>query len=179
MNLFISPLISHFPYTNYLQRPFYSPWWYITGGAGDKKAEKAHKKANKYVQGDVLVSVAAFIRDAQKAPRCEQTTCAQCHTEGACYQDSSEAYDADGDGKLQDREQGSYYCEECWVGVYGVPPRKAAAKKESMLAKGRRMSMKGLDMAKGGLKKANAMAKVRHPVPPCIVFNGFIYMAKL
>ena len=111
----------------------YSPWWYITGGAGDKKAEKAHKKANKYVQGDVLVSVAAFIRDAQKAPQCEQTTCAQCHAEGACYQDSSEAYDADGDGKLQDREQGSYYCEECWVGVYGVPPRKAEVLQTSWL----------------------------------------------
>ena len=155
----------------------------VTGGAGDKKADKAHKKANKYVQGDVLVSVAAFIRDAEKVPRCEQTTCAQCHTEGACYQDASEAYDADGDGKLQDHEQGSYYCEECWVGVYGVPPKKAAAKKEGMLAMGRRMSMKGLDMAKGGLKKANDMAKVSDTpflLASCliglIVFFRFIYI---
>jgi len=97
----------------------------VPGGAGDKKADKAHKKANKYVQGDVLVSVAAFIRDAEKVPRCEKTTCAQCHTEGACYQDASEAYDADGDGKLQDHEGGGFYCEECWTGVYGVPPKKA------------------------------------------------------
>ena len=66
----------------------------------------------------------ADAKKAGKAPRCEQTTCAQCHTEGACYQDSSEAYDADGDGKIQDHEGGGFYCEECWTGVYGEPPRK-------------------------------------------------------
>ena len=75
------------------------------GGDSEADAEKAEK--------------------AEKVPRCEQTTCAQCHTEGACYQDASEAYDADGDGKIQDHEGGGFYCEECWTGVYGVPPKKA------------------------------------------------------
>ena len=55
-------------------------------------------------------------------PTKKETGCHQCHTEVICYQDANEAYDADGDGKLDDDEKGGYYCEKCWVEVYGSPP---------------------------------------------------------
>ena len=58
-------------------------------------------------------------------PRCVHAACLQCHSTTACYQDASEAFDADGDGKLDDHEKGGLYCEACWTGVYGAPPRKA------------------------------------------------------
>ena len=57
-------------------------------------------------------------------PAQQMGTCGQCHSYGACYQDSSEAYDWDGDGKLDAHEKGGFYCEPCWIGVYGVAPGK-------------------------------------------------------
>ena len=61
------------------------------------------------------------------APECKNTTCAQCQKQTTCYHDSSEAYDADGDGKLDEHEKGGFYCETCWTEVYGSPPEKRNA----------------------------------------------------
>ena len=55
-------------------------------------------------------------------PRYKPTMCHACKAHATCYQDANEAYDADGDGKLDDDEKGGYYCEKCWVEVYGAPP---------------------------------------------------------
>ena len=67
------------------------------------------------------------------APECKTTTCGQCQKQATtCYRDSSEAYDADGDGKLDDHEKGGFYCETCWTEVYGSPPKKRTAIRQSL-----------------------------------------------
>ena len=58
-------------------------------------------------------------------PVCKLSSCDQCHTSTTCFQDNSEAYDVDGDGKLDEAERGGFYCELCWVKVYGAAPEKA------------------------------------------------------
>ena len=55
-------------------------------------------------------------------PHSEETECHQCASHTTCYQDANEAYDADGDGKLDDHEKGGFYCSSCWAEVYGSPP---------------------------------------------------------
>ena len=46
-------------------------------------------------------------------------------------QDTTEAFDADGDGQLEEWEMGSWYCADCWKSHYGTPPPGVALAESS------------------------------------------------
>ena len=87
-------------------------------------------------------------------PTSKATDCHQCHTTTTCYQDANEAYDADGDGKLDEHEKGGYYCEPCWAEVYGSPPEKGAQPGGKLVVR--------LEPASGGKGKVSIQAWGSH-----------------
>ena len=70
----------------------------------------------------------ALPMSAMATPEHKTTPCHQCQTTTTCYHDASEQFDADGDGKIDEHEEGGFYCEACWTGVYGAPPEKGEAR---------------------------------------------------
>ena len=61
---------------------------------------------------------------ATPAPKRKTNQCFECNSVTMCYQDANEAYDEDGDGKIDEDEKGGYYCQTCWGHLYGEPPDK-------------------------------------------------------
>ena len=66
---------------------------------------------------------------APSQPSQTDKVCSGCGEEGLeCHQDRSGDYDADGDGKVEEWEQGGWYCGPCWASYYGAPHPALAAR---------------------------------------------------
>ena len=79
--------------------------------------------------GSAPPGAAVKVPTAGAHPKVE--TCGMCSVPQTCYQDTTEAFDADGDGQLEEWEMGSWYCADCWKSHYGTPPPGVALAESS------------------------------------------------